>query len=219
MKLDTFIKRIKTYDLLRDKADVIEDLRQLASNRSILSQHLHAVIQADGFAIRNSLYNAYAFVLHSNDEFTLRLGFWAPVETHDESETFIYNLNHNHDFDMYAVGYSGDGYTTIVREILDDLPLQMGKAPRLGTERSVKLAPGEVIFMPALREIHRQIAPRSMSASLSLLIHPEHSIRADEAWCFDDNYKPLYPGIASQETALFTDTLSLLNPGQSLAAL
>ncbi|MBO1538398.1 transposase [Pseudomonas sp. OA65] len=219
MKLDTFLKRIKTYDLLRDKADVVEDLRQLASNRSILSQHLHAVIQADGFSVRNSLYNAYAFVLHSNDEFTLRLGFWAPVQIHAENETFIYNLNHNHDFDMYAVGYSGDGYTTIIREILDDLPLQRGKTPRLGEERSVKLAPGNVIFMPALREIHRQIAPRSMSASLSLLIHPERSVRADEAWCFDNNYKPLYPGIASQETALFTDTLSLLNPGQSLAAL
>ncbi|WP_434610702.1 transposase [Pseudomonas sp. D2-30] len=219
MKLDTFLERINTYDLQRDKADVIEDMRQLATNRSLLSHHLHDVIQRDGFAIRNNIYNAYAFVLHSNDEFTLRLGFWAPVETHDESKTFIYNLNHNHDFDMYAVGYSGDGYTTVVREILDELPLQMGKVPRLGKERSVKLAPGEVLYMPAFREIHKQIAPRSMSASLSLLIHPELSIRPDEAWCFDDNYKPFYPGVAAQETALFKDTLSLLNPGQSLAAL
>lgn len=215
MKLDVFIERIKTYDLLQDKAWVFEDLRQLATNRSLLSQHLHAEIQADGFSIPNSLYNAYAFVLHSNDEFTLRLGFWAPAGTHDENETFIYNLNHNHDFDMYAVGYSGDGYTTIIREILDELPLQMGKTPRLADERSLILAPGVVMFMPALREIHRQIAPPTMSASLSLLIHPRHSNRADEAWCFDESYKPLYPGIAAQETALFTDTLSLLNPGQS----
>ncbi|TNF84403.1 transposase [Pseudomonas sp. ICMP22404] len=218
MNLETFIARLNTYDLQRDKDCIIDDLRQLASNRSLLSEHLYASIQQDGFSTRNSLYNAYAFVLHSNDLFTLRLGFWSPVNLHDEHETFIYDLNHSHDFEMYVVGYSGDGYTTIIREILDDLPLQAGKIPRLGKQRSVKLSPGKVLYMPALKEIHKQIAPQSMSASLSLLIHPEHSIRADEAWCFDEHYTPLYPGIAAQETALFTQVLSLLPPRQSFAA-
>lgn len=218
MNLDTFIERLKTYDLQRDKTRITENLRHLARNRSLLSDHLYATIQQDGFSTHNSLYNAYAFVLYSSDAFTLRLGFWSPVDTHDESETFIYDLNHNHDFDMYVAGYSGDGYTTIIREILDDLPLQAGKTPRLGKERKIKLAPGEVLYIPALREIHRQLAPQSISASLSLLIHPEDSIRSDEAWCFDENYTPLYPGIAAQETALFTETLSLLNPGQSSVA-
>lgn len=218
MKLETFVARLGTYDMQRDKTHIIEDLRQLATNRSLLSDHLHATIQQDGFATHNSLYNVYAFVLYSNDLFTLRMGFWSPVDTYDESETFIYDLNHSHDFEMYAVGYSGDGYTTVIREILDDLPLQAGRTPRLGKERTVKLAPGEVLYMPALREIHRQIAPESMSASLSLLIHPETSKKIDEAWCFDEHYMPLYPGIAAQETALFTQTLSLLNPGQPYAA-
>lgn len=218
MKLETFIARVNTYDLLRDRTQIISDLRQLASNRCLLSEHLYATIQRDGFSIRNSLYNAYAFVLHSNDLFTLRLGFWSPVNLRDESETFIYDLNHSHDFEMYTVGYSGDGYTTVIREILDELPLQKGKTPRLGKQRSVKLSPGEVLYMPPLMEIHKQIAPQSMSASLSLLIHPEHSNHADEAWCFDENYTPLYPGIAAQETALFTRMLSLLSPGQPFAA-
>ncbi|MDU9031655.1 hypothetical protein [Pseudomonas corrugata] len=217
MNLDAFIARLYNYDLQRDKSCIIDDLRQLASNRCLLSEHLYASIQQDGFSIRSSLYNAYAFVLHSDDLFTLRLGFWSPVNLHDERETFIYNLNHSHDFEMYTVGYSGDGYTTVIREILDDLPLQAGKIPRLGKPRSVKLSPGEVLYMPPLREIHKQIAPLSMSASLSLLIHPEHSTHADQAWCFDEHYMPLYPGIAAQETALFTQMLSLLPPGQSFA--
>ncbi|UZE08222.1 transposase [Pseudomonas corrugata] len=217
MNLDAFIARLYNYDLQRDKSCIIDDLRQLASNRCLLSEHLYASIQQDGFSIRSSLYNAYAFVLHSDDLFTLRLGFWSPVNLHDERETFIYNLNHSHDFEMYTVGYSGDGYTTVIREILDDLPLQAGKIPRLGKPRSVKLSPGEVLYMPPLREIHKQIAPLSMSASLSLLIHPEHSTHADQAWCFDEHYIPLYPGIAAQETALFTQMLSLLPPGQSFA--
>lgn len=187
-------------------------------NRFLLSEHLYTSIQENGFNTRNSLYNAYAFVLHSDDLFTLRLGFWSPVNLYDEGETFIYNLNHSHDFEMYTVGYSGDGYTTIIREILDDLPLQAGKLPRLGKQRAIKLSPGEVLYMPPLREIHKQIAPQSMSASLSLLIHPEHSNHADEAWCFDEHYMPLYPGIAAQETALFAQMLSLLPAGQSFAA-
>ncbi|MBC3374381.1 transposase [Pseudomonas sp. SWRI92] len=217
MNLNTFVERLNTYDSQRDQTRIAEDLRQLAKNRSLLSDHLYSTIQQDGFSTRSSLYNAYAFVLHSNNEFTLRLGFWSPVDTYDESETFIYGLNHSHDFEMYAVGYSGDGYTSIVREILDDLPLQAGHAPRLGKERTVKLAPGEVLYMPALREIHRQLAPQSMSASLSLLIHPEDSVRADESWCFDEHYTPLYPGVAAQEMMLFAETLLLLNPGsQSL---
>lgn len=218
MNLKTFIARLNTHDLQRDKNCIMDDLRQLASNRSLLSEHLYASIQENGFSTRSSLYNAYALVLHSNDLFTLRLGFWSPVNLHDESETFIYNLNHSHDFEMYTVGYSGDGYTTIIREILDDLPLQAGKVPRLGKQRSVKLSPGEVLYMPPLREIHKQIAPQSMSASLSLLIHPEHLTHADQAWCFDEHYVPLYPGIAAQETALFTQMLSLLPPGQPSAA-
>ena len=217
MNLDAFIARLYNYDLQRDKSCIIDDLRQLASNRCLLSEHLYASIQQDGFSIRSSLYNAYAFVLHSDDLFTLRLGFWSPVNLHDERETFIYNLNHSHDFEMYTVGYSGDGYTTVIREILADLPLQAGKIPRLGKPRSIKLSPGEVLYMPPLREIHKQIAPLSMSASLSLLIHPEHSTHADQAWCFDEHYMPLYPGIAAQETALFTQMLSLLPPGQSFA--
>lgn len=210
MRLEVFVERLKSYDLQRDKDEIRAALQALATNRSVLSSHLYATLQRDGFDTRNSLYNAYGFVLHSDEDFTLRLSFWSPVETHDESETFIYNVNHNHDFEIYSVGYSGDGYTTVIREILDDLPPQKGKRPRLGKQRILKLAPGTVLYMPALREIHRQIAPTSMSASLSLLIHPADLEQVDDAWCFDEDYIPVHPGIAAQEIALFDDTLSLL---------
>lgn len=216
MRLEVFVERLKSYDLQRDKNEITGALQALATNRSLLSSHLYATIQRDGFDTRNSLYNAYGFVLHGDENFTLRLNFWSPVDTHDESETFIYNLNHSHDFEMYSVGYSGDGYTTVIREILDDLPLQKGKRPRLGKQRTLKLAPGKVLYMPALREIHRQIAPASMSASLSLLIHPADLDKIDEAWCFDEDYLPVHSGVAAQETALFHDTLSLLKSGRLL---
>ncbi|MCJ8205027.1 transposase [Pseudomonas sp. RGM2987] len=217
MRLEVFVERLKSYDLQRDKSEITGALQALATNRCLLSTHLYATIQRDGFDTRNSLYNAYGFILHGDEDFTLRLNFWSPVDTQDESETFIYNLNHSHDFEIYSVGYSGDGYTTVIREILDDLPLQKGRRPRLGKPRTLKLAPGKVLYMPALREIHRQIAPTSMSASLSLLIHPAYLDRVDDAWCFDKDYIPIHPGVAAQETALFNDTLSLLKSGHLLS--
>ncbi|RON21020.1 transposase [Pseudomonas brassicacearum] len=213
MKLNTFVERMATYDLERDKPQIIEDLRQLSTNRTLLSEHLYNIIQQEGFSTRNSIYSAYAFVLYYNDLFTVRLGFWSPVSSQDESETFIYDLNHTHDFEIYAMGYSGDGYITVTRKILDDTPIRVNARPILGEERVLKLAPGEVLHMLPLQEIHKQLPPKTMSASLSLLIHPQRSVKNEEAWCFDENYIPTYPGIATQETAFFEKTLALLNSG------
>ncbi|WP_053149777.1 hypothetical protein [Pseudomonas sp. P97.38] len=216
MNLEAFVERLNNKEALANHSEIINALQQLATDRTLFSNHLHATIQRDGFDIRNSLYNAYGHVLYNDEAFTVRLSFWSPVNTDDERETFIYNVNHNHDFDLYTVGYSGDGYTTLIREILDDLPLQTGRRPRLGKVRTFKLAPGEALYMPALRDVHRQLPPQTLSASLSLLVHPPHRVMADQAWCFDQHYRPLYPGVAAHETALFTDTLSLLDAGSPL---
>ncbi|WP_025111250.1 hypothetical protein [Pseudomonas sp. H1h] len=215
MKLNTFVERMATYDLQLDSAKIIADLRQLASNRTLLSEYLYTTIQQDGFSTKNRLYGAYAFVLHSNDLFTVRLGFWAPATSRDERETFIYDLNHSHDFELYCVGYSGDGYTTVSREILQQTPLQAGVKPKFGEERVLKLIPGEVLHMLPLSEVHKQLPPETMSASLSLLIHPRQENKTEEAWCFDDNLTPTYPGIARQETALFESLLSRLQREQT----
>ncbi|WP_085657145.1 transposase [Pseudomonas sp. B11(2017)] len=213
MKLQTFIERMANYDPSVDKSSIIEDLKQLATNRTLLSEHLYNTIQQNGFSTRNTLYSPYAFVLHYNDLYTLRLGFWSPVISTDEKQTFIYDLYHSHDFEIYAVGYSGDGYTTTLRAILDRTPLKAGVKPSLGDERSVKLAPGHVLHMSPLYDIHRQLPPETMSASLSLIIHPRQTTKTEEAWCFDENLVPTYPGIATQETAVFENLLSLLQRG------
>lgn len=211
MNLKTFVERIDRYDLRRDQTKISADLRQLARHKTLLSEHLYQTLQRNGYSTRNSLYNAYAFVLHACDAYSVRLSFWAPVASHDESETFMYHLNHTHDFEMYAVGYSGDGYTTVKCEILDQAPLQMGVRPLLGEEVTLKLAPGEVLHMRPFREVHRQLPPQTLSSSLSVLIHAPVTQTVDQAWCLDEHYVPTYPGIASQETALYERTLSLLN--------
>jgi len=215
MKLETFIKRMNSRNFKKHKKQIIADLKQLATNRTLLSEHLYSTIQRDGFSTHNSLYGPYACVLHSCDLFTVRLGFWSPVICPDESEMFIYNLFHTHDFEMYTVGYSGDGYTTTIRKIVDHSPIQAGVKPSMSDERSLKLAPGRVLHMSAFYEVHRQLPPETMSASLSLIIHPPQQTKTEEAWCFDENLVPTYPGIAIPETALFDSMLSRLLPGQT----
>ncbi|NUU38277.1 transposase [Pseudomonas sp. C2B4] len=209
MKLATFVERMDTYDLHQDKSRIIADLRELATNRTLLSEHLYNTLQRDGYSTKNSLYNAYAFVLHYSETYSVRLGFWAPVSSQDESETFIYHLNHTHDFEIFAVGYSGDGYTTVKRKILDQTPLRAGIRPPLGEETTLKLAQGEVMHMQPYYEVHRQLPPRNMSASLSLIIHAPPTTGA-QAWCFDEDFRPTYPGIATQEVAFYEHALSLL---------
>ncbi|VVO94580.1 transposase [Pseudomonas fluorescens] len=213
MNLSTFVERMARYDLQRDAPNIIDDLQQLAKNRTLLSEHLYSKLQKNGFSTRNILYNPYAFVLHNEDLFTVRLGFWSPIITQDENETFIYHMNHTHDFEIYAVGYSGDGYISTMRTILDRAPLQAGIKPSLGEERTLKLVPGHVMHMAPLHEIHKQLPPETLSASLSVIIHPRQATKTEEAWCFDENYVPTYPGIATQEAALFEQTLSLLQRG------
>lgn len=213
MNIDTFIQRMNTYETECNHNKILEDLKSLATHRTLLSEYLYQGIQQHGFSVKHMLYNAYAFVLHSNEKYSVRLGFWSPVNSKEEGDTFIYGLNHTHDFEMYCVGYAGDGYTTIKREILDRTPIGCGVRPQLGEEKELKLAPGEVLHMKPLYEIHRQLPPQQMSASLSLLIHAPRAENSEEAWCFDENYVPIYPGIAMQEIAFYEKTMSLFNHG------
>ncbi|WP_347905436.1 transposase [Pseudomonas purpurea] len=213
MQLDTFVKRLQHYDLAHDTALIIDDLRHLAKNRTLLSDHLLKHLKQTGFNTRSFLYNAYAFVLHHNPSFSIRLGFWLPVSSRDESATFIYHLNHTHDFEIYSVGYSGDGYRSVGRMILQDEPLQAGVRPKLGSVREIRLAPGEVLHMQPFNEVHRQLPPERLSASLSLVIHAQLLESQHQAWCFDEHYIPTFAGIGTQEVALYEQALHLLEHG------
>ncbi|MET3054445.1 transposase [Pseudomonas alkylphenolica] len=213
MHLNTFVERMRGYDFDQDKEHIIEDLQHLARHRTLLSEHLCSTIKKDGFSTRNSLYGPYGYVLHHEALFSLRLGIWSPIRSADESGSIMYGVNHSHDVEIYAVGYCGDGYTTIIRDILEPGPLRAGIKPSLGEARSMKLAPGQVLHMAPFYQIHRQLPPDQLSASLSLVIHRPPTTSLEHAWCFDENYIPTCPGTATQETAFLENALSLLHRG------
>ncbi|EBX3952677.1 transposase, partial [Salmonella enterica subsp. enterica serovar Offa] len=59
MKLCTFIERMAGYDLQQDKTSIIDDLKQLATNRTLLSEYLYHSLRKDGFSTHNYLYSPY----------------------------------------------------------------------------------------------------------------------------------------------------------------
>lgn len=210
MNLSSFIERFAQYDIVRDKEAIIADLEALAGDRGLLGQHLLACIRTDGFDSDTSIYNAYAFTLYECERYMIRLVIWAPVDSQEEAYTFIYGLVHNHDFDLFVTGYFGDGYESVIHPISSSDVLVAGVKPTLGEPVSIKVAPGESYFMAALRDIHVQWPPTSLSASLSLVVYRPELAPGDRSWCFDEDYVPQHAGIGGEELQLYEAGMEIL---------
>lgn len=210
MKLAEFIARIERYDFSSQKQLIAEDLKQLAKNRSLLSDYLRQRLLGAVSVKASDLYNAYAFTLYESDRFMIRLVMWAPVESQDEAETFIYGLVHSHDFELFVTGYCGDGYETILRPILGDLNLKAGVMPDFGEASRLKVAQGTSYYMQPFRDVHVQLPPQTLSASLSLIAYRPGHHDDHHAWSFDDDYLPRHAGYGAAEQALYSEGMSIL---------
>ncbi|WP_157655350.1 transposase [Burkholderia ubonensis] len=211
MQLNEFTQIIKKCDI-RNKHIIRKALEDLSSNESLLSNHLKKIIRKNGFSFDDSMHNGYTFDLFRCKHFTVRLIFWAPVSSRDEKENFIYGLHHSHDFELHAIGYSGDGYRTIKTEILDLSPINNGEAPVIGRKEEIKLTKGTYFFMRPFLDIHQQLPPKKLSSSLSLLIHTKKGGNENQrAWCFDSDYAPTYSAVGDQEASIFNEIASLID--------
>ena len=210
MKLAEFIARVERYDFASQKQLIAEDLEQLARNRSLLSDYLQGRLLGTVPVKGSDLYNAYAFTLYECDRFMIRLVMWAPVESQDEAETFIYGLVHSHDFELFVTGYCGDGYETILRPIVGDLNLKAGVMPAFGEASRLKVAPGTSYYMQPFRDVHLQLPPQTLSGSLSLVAYLPGHHDDQKAWCFDDDYFPRHAGYGAAEQALYAEGMSTL---------
>lgn len=210
MNLTAFIDRIKSYDSPERKELILEDLQELAKNRSLLSDHLLARIQAGADGQSEDLYNAYAFTLYECDRFMIRLVLWAPGESKEEAETFIYGLVHSHDFDLFVTGYCGDGYETVLRSITGNLGLQVGVRPEFGAALRVKVAQGASYHMRPFRDVHLQLPPHTLSGSLSLVLYLPDRSDEQQAWCFDESYVPRHAGLGAAEQDLYQTGMGML---------
>jgi len=184
-------------------------IKELAKNRTLLSDALIKEISDNGLSY-DQIYNHYLFSLYSSDKFTIRLVFWKPVSLAIEIDTFIYNLKHNHDFEIFMTGYSGDGYeTTLSKTDTSIAHIQKGDKAKITSSERVKLTFGTVIHMLPFQQIHEQHPPMELSSSLSLIIH-EHKVLDGKAWSFDNNFKALHSGLGEEARLIFNKMISAL---------
>ncbi|KWB69835.1 hypothetical protein WL40_12555 [Burkholderia ubonensis] len=205
MTLTEFVNRLKAIDLSLEKSEISKWLTLLAERTTLLSEYLMQRIKEDGFGDWGATHNGYAFDLHKCDEFTIRLIFWPPVASAAERYNFIYGLSHSHDFELYAIGYSGDGYCTRLTEVLDLSPIERGEPPRLGARTEIKLRPGTMYNMRPFFDIHEQHPPERLSSSLSLIIQRPDTQSDLKAWSFDANHLPTHSDIGDTEESIFEE--------------
>jgi len=211
MKLREFIARIENINLEDDKNEIMSSLIDLSNNRTLLSEHLIDRIKSRGFLYDNDLYGSYVFELYGCEKFTIRLIFWLPASSQDERENFIYGLIHSHDFELYVVGYSGDGYRTIKREVFNPDTIQAGRRPKIGRREEIKLNRGVAYHMRKFHDIHHQLPPDKLSSSLSLIVHAPNNDLNGREWCFDKKHLPIYSGIGSREIDFFDKMVLFLD--------
>lgn len=208
MKLEEFIIIVKDNLKNPDRNDIYKDaLKELAKNRTLLSDMLIKEISGKGFSY-DEIYNHYLFSLYSSDAFTIRLVFWKPVSLEIENDTFIYNVKHNHDFEIFMTGYSGDGYETILSKTDSSIThIKKGEKADISRSERIKLAFGKVIHMLPFYEIHEQHPPMKLSSSLSLIIH-EHKVLDGKAWSFDNDFRALHSEVGEEAHLVFDKMIS-----------
>lgn len=120
-------------------------------------------------------YGAQVFLLRPpNGRYVLRANFWParddPVTRASGPAAFFYDLPHDHNFPFLTTGYLGPGYWSDYYEYdvaaLAGLP---GEAAGLRFVERSRLEQGRLMLYRMRRDIHVQLPPDSMSASLNIL--------------------------------------------------
>ena len=214
MKLNDFIGLVnKSLDKENRTALLSNALIELGKNKELLDDYVLDTLRKNGFLFDES-YNHFLFTLYSSHEFDIRLTFWKPVLDEIERDTFIYGLKHNHDFEIFMTGYSGEGYETIVYQI-DAKPEKIEKGTKVNVTFSsrIKLSKGVLIHMNPYIEIHEQIPPQTLSSSLALILRGDAS-EYMKNWEFDDNFVALGYGVSSRENAVYQLLLDNFKKGK-----
>ncbi|MBD3729162.1 MAG: transposase [Sphingomonadales bacterium] len=151
-------------------------LRRLGNNRSFLGDML--VDELAGRSAREGLESGYtpqAIVLSRQEAgFFMRANIWpAPGDyayRASGAHNFVYGTPHDHNFDFLTVGYFGPGYRSDYYEYdYEAVDGWRGEAAGLRFVERSALHEGKLMHYRALRDVHSQIPPESLSISLNII--------------------------------------------------
>ncbi|RCL25572.1 hypothetical protein C6A77_13860 [Pseudomonas sp. AFG_SD02_1510_Pfu_092] len=200
MKLSEGVGRLQALLGNADQRQIAEVLQALAENRNLLGDGVQAHLREHGFTRGDQAYNAHSFSLFHSAQMSLRMTLWMPAEAAVEQQAFIYGLPHSHDFELYAVGYHGNGYRSVKHAIGNAAQLREGVKAAVGAAQSLRLSPGTVLHMRAYEDMHYVAPPDEFSVSLALMIADARGGQPGQrAWSFDQDLQPIHSGIDAHE--------------------
>lgn len=201
------LEKIEHLDCIDVEKYISDLLYLLSKNPTLLGDFIENEIKEKGFEYEE-VYNQFLFNLYQSPRFFIRLTFWEPLNSDIEKPTFIYGMKHNHDFKLFTITYSGDGYSTAIAKI-DASPTSIieGEPVNLVQEKYVTLPKSHATIMNAYTDIHEQFPPKTLSSSLCIIIPDE---RRYPSWDFDDNYRAKSSGIAHIEYQIYNKIRCLL---------
>jgi len=151
-------------------------LRRLGHNRDFLAETMLAELKGrhreDGAA---GSYGPQVIMLSPlGGEFFLRANIWPSRDEHmfraSGGDAFAYELPHDHDFDFLTYGYFGPGYWSDYWEYdYEAIAGAVGEGVDLRFAGRSRLEPGRLMHYRAHRDVHSQLPPDALSASLNVM--------------------------------------------------
>lgn len=168
-----FLEELKSFDHKLFDDEHIEKtailLKRLYNNRTFLTNYFNEILKDVGSQAWN-LYTFQVFMLAKEKYFNLRAPIWMPPRGQESDAAFVYDLPHDHNFDLMTLGYLGSGYKTDIYQY--DSKNTIGyptEKVNISKPTRYQLSPGKILFMQANKDIHTQIPPRDLSISFNIM--------------------------------------------------
>jgi len=190
ISLDEFIIAISksNYDFssYADLIDAGKYLKRLSNNRGFLLDMMFSELESFSTFQQNNFYGPQVFLIHNEESYFLRANVWNPLSAVEKQmEGHVYDVCHDHNFDILTVGYFGPGYQarTYTYDV-QSVTGMLGEKVDLDETGIFTLNEGRVALYRAKKDVHIQIPPDELSVSLNLI--PKNSKASGPQFQFDE---------------------------------
>lgn len=186
IELDELIDLLRSFDegVFDDNhlEESVHALKKLYNNRRFLTLHLNSLLK-DFAKEGKNFYTFQVFMIAQEKYFNLRAPIWMPASGLASDKAYIYDIPHDHNFNLLTLGYLGDGYKTDIYQYdsnaIQGLP---GESVSIYGREQYQLKPGHVIHMGMNSDIHTQIPPNDLSISVNIM---QTKMLSDKQFIFD----------------------------------
>lgn len=186
IELDELIDLLRSFDKKIFDDNHIEEsihaLKKLYNNRRFLTLHLNSLLK-DFTKESKNFYTFQVFMIAQEKYFNVRAPIWMPASGLASDKAFIYDIPHDHNFNLITLGYLGDGYKTDIYQYdVNSIKGISGESVPIYGHEQYQLKPGNVLHMGINSDVHTQIPPNDLSISVNIM---QTKALSDKQFIFD----------------------------------